>query len=147
MLDKIVMLDKKDYPDWYDDKLLGGYNSLPKGWRKITEVEYVHQFCCYGYSHIEFRQALMKKLGPFSSVYLYFYNGPEGLALVPVLEDCRYKRFDYYAFGCKHEFESVNKKILEEKYPEHLNKYTPGNCCNNYVCKKCRKFMFQDSSD
>lgn len=147
MLEKIISVDEKDYPSWYDKKVLGGYNDLPFGWRKISSRKFLYQFLTYTASHQEFRQVPIKPGEAHSSIHLYYYHGPEGVAIVPSIKDCSIAGIKAYAFGCEHEFELVNREILAQKYPEHVNKYTPGRCCHNSVCTKCRKFKFIDSSD
>jgi hypothetical protein len=151
-------IEKDDSPEWYDEKAPENhFNAVPTGWREITHAEFLHKFCTYSFTHREYRQAKLPVSSyggdrhPLESAYIFYYHGYEGVAMVPVVEEARYNRCRYFAFGCQHEWQEVDRDELTRlasTWPKLRGVHgTWGNCCHNYVCGVCGKYNFVDSSD
>lgn len=158
-MDKVVMLDEKDFPEWYDEKAAHNhYNALPKNWKEISQEAFIRSMEQHGFSHIEHRQAPLKVprgtpryLAMHENITLYYQGGPEGIATVPVHQDCSYSHYRYFSFtDCVHKWEDVDRERMEKlakKFPHLAGKGTWGRCCHNSVCIKCGDYRFVDSSD
>ena len=112
-----------------------GYNDFPKGWRKITQEEFVKgPFFSYNPTMAEFRQMYDKTqenwhYKPALQAGLYWFHDGTGVAMET---DYWKGTITYYAFGCEHEYVHTAKL---------------GRCYNEYKCSKCDHIQRIDSSD
>ncbi len=106
------------------ERMWGGYNDFPPGWRKIKPSEFAQSlFFTFPPTLIEYRQ-MMNNAGTFAmtctSAHLYFYHENCGYAIV---NDFWGKKLQHYAFGC------------DQPHP------------NRHTCPKCGFAANYDTSD
>lgn len=140
MISKVHISNIQHFPN------SGDYNDLPPNWKELTEKEFAQSpFFTYSPEFMEFRQVRLTPNGPFEGLRMFWLNEKEGYALV---RDYWAGKVRYFSFAvCVHEWHGVTRAELAEKWPQHVKRYTPGNCCHNSVCLKCGDFRFIDSSD
>lgn len=126
---------------------LGGFNDFPPGWREITQKEFVNSdFFIFGFLYKELRQMLPDQglyypegLPRPVSATLYHFQGGGGVAMVP---DHSKGTVSYFAFGCKHSYQTLTQEVARERGIPHF-----GNCYHVNECTKCGNIFSYDSGD
>lgn len=122
------------------------YNDLPKGWRSISEKEFVQgKFLSYSPELVEHRQMWSDPDDPnrhmkavITATLYWFFDGT-GIA---ISSDWWAGKLQFYAFGCEHSYRELSQEECHNR-----NIYSGGQCYHVSECAKCKHINAVDSSD